>query len=164
MIRMCMTLLTILLFWSGAKSQEIKVDNINKNCKCKATAIDSIITQIKTNNGQSIESSKVHNNPVSPKERISFLNNDFSTKDFLLSCEVKCSDFAIEGGFHFGVIDIGLEKKDKAKCLKAIKSSLRQNFKVKVLTKFKVIEKANELIIMYTETPYDRTMEKLFVN
>jgi hypothetical protein len=95
-------------------------------------------------------------------ERISFLNSEFSTKAFSMSCEVKCADFAIEGGFHFGVIDIGLEKKDKDRCIKAIRSGRRRNFKVKVLTKFKTIERTNELILIYTETPFDSTMEKLF--
>lgn len=122
------SILTILLFVDMAKSQEIKVDNINKNCEWRATAIDSIVAKIKSNCEQTSQWVNVHNNPINPKERISFLNNDFATEEFLMSCEVKCADFTIDGGFHLGIIDIGLEKNDMDRCLQAIRSSQRQNF------------------------------------
>jgi hypothetical protein len=75
---------------------------------------------------------------------------------------VKCVDFTTEGGLHPGIIDMGIFANDKKKCLQAIKLSGRQNFKVKVLTKFKVIEKPNELVVIYSETPYEPAIEKLF--
>jgi len=36
---------------------------------------------------------------------------------------------------------MGFEIKDKIKCLQTIKSVKRQNFKTKVLTRFRVVEK-----------------------
>jgi hypothetical protein len=162
MNRISAILLITLMFYTLARSQDVKIKNINEKCKCRATLLDSIVTQLKSNSTQLTDNTYIRNNPVDVKERIDFLNSDFGTKSFARACEVRCADFTVENKFHFGIIDMGIQANDKNKCLQAIKSSLRYNFKTKVLTKFKVIERMNELVIIYSETPHDPAIEKIF--
>ncbi len=147
---------------NSANSQDVERKEVNAGCNCKATLLDSIITQVKKNSVPQISTTQIQSNHVGVKDRIEFLNTDFATKAFSKACEVKCTDFRVGDEFHLGIIDIGIQTNDKNKCLNIIKKSQRRNFKTKVLTRFKVIDKKDELVIIYSETFRNPNIEKLF--
>ncbi|HEY9044503.1 MAG TPA: hypothetical protein VIN08_01345 [Ohtaekwangia sp.] len=151
----------ILITVSYAKSQEIKSEILNSECKYKTTLLDSVLSKFQSIASQ-IKDTAYVDNKISVKERIAFLNKDFNTSNFSKACEIRCTDFFLKNTLHLGIIDIALGEIDKDRCVEVIKNVKRQNFKTKVLTRFKIIEKPNELVIMYSETPFNSTVEKLF--
>jgi hypothetical protein len=131
-------------------AQEIYSDILDDNCRCKPTLFDSIV-----GNFTSKDTTEIKSASVNARERLAFLNSDFETAAFSKACAVKCTDFLTQSGRHLGIINIGICNDDKMRCLRAIRQSQRSNFKIKVLTVFKVIEHQNELVIIYSETPKD---------
>src|SRR5690606_17034072 len=84
-----------------------------------------------------------HVNDGDAKGRIDFLNKDFSTKIFSKNSSVAywyCNTIDSENNrMHIGVISLLFSSdKERNAALKKIKSVKRTNFKVKLLTKFKV--------------------------
>ena len=91
------------------------------------------------------------------KGRVDFLNKDFSTRTFSKNSSLAywhCNTIDSENKrMHIGVISILFNsEKEKEAAFKKIKSANRTNFKVKLLTKFKVKESKKELVIIFTET------------
>jgi hypothetical protein len=153
MNRLFITGLMILASFAELMAQDIEVDELDSTCSCKATLADSIFSQFKRENVEILGNATIQDARMNGRERIDFLNADFKTNVFSAACEVKFVDFLSATGVHFGIIDMGIREKDKAKCLRMIKSSGRRTFKVKVLTRFQVIERRDELVVMYSETP-----------
>lgn len=121
---------------------------------------DSVLIELKRGMQQPINDQLVMNK-VDPKERIDFLNRDFNTSAFSNACEVRSVDVRVGDELYFGIIDIGMRKEQKERCVRAVKAAHRQNFNLKVLTRFKMFERENEIVIIYSETPHDEHVRRL---
>ncbi len=155
-------LLTTLVDFSS-NAQSISNGIVNKRCKCEATSLDSILAKYKLIVRKSTNDYKIDDRHVDTVVKsVNFLNSDFKTTVFSQVCKFRSVDFRVNGGAHLGIFDMGFQSNDLSRCLKAVKATNRQNFETKVLTRFKIIERQNELIIIYTETPYDEITQEFF--
>lgn len=105
---------------------------------------------------------RTHVNDESTREKIRFLNKDFSTTAFSRSTSSAYWHFIANDTenqrMHIGMVSILFNnEKEKKVAIEKIESSKRTNFKVKLLTKFKVRESKNELLIIFTETVHNKS-------
>lgn len=118
---------------------------------------EEIKTKYQSDVSNNCDTFKTHFNDEEAKGRVSFLNNDFSTTLFSKNSSVAywcCNTIDKENKrMHIGVISIlfNSEKERKA-AIEKIESAKRANFKVKLLTRFKVKASKRELLIIFTET------------
>lgn len=113
---------------------------------------------------------KSHFNDKEAIGRINFLNKDFSTTLFSKYSSVGywyCNANDSENKrMNIGIISILFKsEKDREVVEKKIKSAKRENFKVKLLTRFKLNASKCELLIIFSETVRNKStatfLEKL---
>lgn len=105
-----------------------------------------------------------HINDKEAKGRIDFLNKDFSTTVFNKFNSVSywsCSSIdSNKRKMHIGLISILFKNEaEREAAERKIKAAGRPNFKVKLLTRFKLNVSKNELLIIYSETRNKTTSE-----
>jgi hypothetical protein len=114
---------------------------------------------------------RTHLNDNATRERIAFLNKDFSTDLFSRNNSVAywyCNAYDNNNKrIHFEIVSMLFKtEKDRDAALQKIKSTGRTNLKVKLLTMFKVKTFDKELIIAYSETSKHKVLapfwDKLF--
>jgi hypothetical protein len=104
---------------------------------------------------------KTHFNDRETKQRIAFLNRQFSTTTFSKNSSVAywyCNAYDNDNKrLHFEIVSMVFKtNKERDAALAQINKKGREIFKLKVLTRFKVKTSQNELLIAYTETQNKR--------
>jgi hypothetical protein len=118
---------------------------------------EEIKTKYQSDVSNKCDTFKANVNDEEAKGRVDFLNKDFSTRAFSKNNSVAywyCNTSDSENKrMHIGMISILFNsEKETVAALKKIESAKRTNFKVKLLTKFKVKASKKELLIIFTET------------
>ncbi len=96
-----------------------------------------------------------------------FLNRDFKTAIFNKACFLEEANFQVkmkngeEGNLGFMHIAFKTEKELES-ALKVIHATKRDSFNLKVLTKFVIVRHANGLIIISSETPFNKLVNTYF--
>lgn len=132
---------------------------------------EDVKTKFQSNVTNQCDTIKTHLNDNATKERIAFLNKDFSTDLFSKNNSVAywyCNTYDSDNKMiHFEIVSILFKTdKDRDAALKKIKSAGRTSLIIKVLTRFKVKTFEKELIIAYSETSKHKVLapfwDKLF--
>lgn len=119
--------------------------------------VSSILNAIVTEGADKSIVDQVHRDDDFARDFVDFLNRDFSTNAFGRHAEITCADvqYQIDGvGNHFGftVVEFA-DPKDLDRAFKAAFSASRHNFKVEVLTVFRIFRANRNFIILYSESP-----------
>ena len=100
---------------------------------------------------------QVHHNDEITQDMTDFLNRDFETKAFSRNTDITCEDiiFTLDGAKnHIGFVVVSFPSaRGAVNAIKAATSIGRKNFKIMVLTVFRVFRLDNHFIIVYSETP-----------
>ena len=111
---------------------------------------------------------QVHRNDEFAEDLIKFLNRDFETHGFDKRTEIICADilYTVDGNKeHFGFAVVTFpDQEDAKRAFKAVKSVGRENFKVKVLTVFRVFQVNRHFVILYSESPLSQHTTNIFDN
>jgi hypothetical protein len=128
------------------------------------TLLEDIKAKFQTEVTHQCDTNKTHLNDKLANGRISFLNKDFSTTLFSKNSSVAywyCNAYDNDNKrTHFEMVSI-IFKTDKERdaALERINSTERDNFKLKLLTRFKVKTFENGLLIVYTEINGNKVLE-----
>ena len=109
---------------------------------------------------------QVHHDDEFANEFSGFLNRDFKTNAFSQHSEITCADiiFTIDGvKNHMGFAVVSFSSsRDLNRAFKAAKSVGRSNFKIMVLTIFRVFRLNQHFIVIYSETPRNQHTLTIF--
>lgn len=110
---------------------------------------------------------QIHMYDKTSKKMLEFLSHDFKTDLFNNAKEFRywyCNANDAESKrMHFGIVSVVFENEnDMVALTKKIKSLQRTNFKVKVLTSFKVLKNKKELLILFSETVRQKKVNAFF--
>jgi len=104
--------------------------------------------------------------PSAQNERLKWLAHDLGTRIFLAAdavAEARLHTSVSNEQVHLGVISMHFPKCSQiAAVLQAIQRAGRQNFRLPVLTVFRVLPDGHQLTFVISETPLARTVEDVF--
>lgn len=122
---------------------------------------EDVKTNFQANITHQCDAIKTHFNDRETKERVDFLNRQFSTTAFSRNSSVAywyCNTYDNDNKrLHFEIVSIVFKTgKERDAALAQTNKEGRTIFKLKLLTRFKVKSLKNELLIAYTETQNKR--------
>ena len=163
---MKISIVTLMMTLTIIKSQgQTIVDSVNYNCNHRTKCIAEIIEKFKIRYLGNSTPYKIKDNKINVKGVIQFLNEDFRTNVFNKFCFMEYSNFQFlqKGSAQLGFINISFQTdRDLVKAASIIRKTKRSNFKLEVLTRFKLITKNNSLILIFSETPSNSLITKYF--
>jgi hypothetical protein len=165
-IKAIVFLIVVMILSSITKGQDI-VDSLNVNYVDQKTYIDELLDMFKRDYINTHMKGEIVSNNISVLQQLELINKDFNTNVFSRFNVFKCLNFFIDKDkdteIHLGIIEIGFKNsEDLETAYSKVKSSKRHNFLLATLTVFKLQKRGDNLIFVYSETPYQKGIMDYF--